>query len=442
IFNYFYSNPKFCVCLFIPVDHNYAHLLKPWRLVDINPPGTDEPDSESDSNGPLEQISMSEKQCTPAGESVQSEEFGEEKLVASDYVNASLIPGRAPGVAYCLVGGNLLPRTYIAAQAPVQHTMALFWQMVWDHRVQLVVALTRLTESGKDKCVQYWPGPSGETPSDTSTRASNTLRLGHLRIKLLRIESNPTYVKRKFILRNALSKDDQSQTVTQLHMLKWPDFSAPTERDFRSLLQAYWTERLCCTSFDAPVLVHCSAGIGRTGTFICLDQLCRQIRYYLQPSFPPPNPPTSGSKTEEPVYVNLNEYTTEAKSVVTVGNRAVDNDIPGEDAVTSGRQALLRNSDSRSAPRRRRFGLGRRKMHCIDVYKTVLWLRSNRAFMVQSEEQYLFIYRFLSFFIQETYDSGHSFQFTPALESKLTKWEYMIRSRRTLADGEGADGRK
>ncbi|CAH8581998.1 unnamed protein product [Dicrocoelium dendriticum] len=403
----------------VPFDHNYVHLLKSWRMVDIigQPTPTNCPIADASANHceapPVEKVET-------ASLDSDNKLLTEEHWIASDYVNASLVPGRAPGIAYCLVQSNLLPRTYIAAQAPVKQTRVLFWQMIWDHGVKLILTLTRLVEGPKEKCVQYWPGPADDAPSGTDSSDEKVLQLGHFTITLLQCVSNAAVVKRKFSVQNSLVSGGPPRIVVQLHMMRWPDFSAPSPVDFTSLLFTYWTERRC-TSSDAPVLIHCSAGIGRTGTFICLDQLCHQARYYLQPDFQPWNMhPTCKTPTnlDEPVYVNL-KFDSEETANSSANNHRVSglsaaaSEPCGDEYPNGGSQTAAgllsgatRNNDTRSnTARRRRFGLGRRKSHCIDIYKIVLWLRSNRSYMVQSEEQYLFIYQYLSYFIQKVNDS-------------------------------------
>ncbi|TPP67430.1 Receptor-type tyrosine-protein phosphatase zeta [Fasciola gigantica] len=224
-------------------------------------------------------------------------------------------------------------------------------------------------------------------------------------------------------------------------MMRWPDFSAPSKDHFSTLLFAYWAERRCCANAEAPVLIHCSAGVGRTGTFICLDQLCQQVRYYMQPDFEPIllASKVSTRVDEEPIYANLNGDSDElgARSSlrlldgVDTGTRVGMapsirlSKTPSESERASRdesenpcRQTLLAsgtrmNSASRggwSLGRMKRFGLGRKKTHCINVYKTVLWLRSHRSYMVQSEDQYLFIYRYLSHFIQQINNSDQIYE--------------------------------
>ncbi|VDP84315.1 unnamed protein product [Echinostoma caproni] len=423
------------------VDHNYVRLSKPWCLSDLNQSDAPTPPTKT-ANGTGGQCLLNapsngkvdDTMEIPVAESMS--ELGPEQLLVSDYTNASLVPGRAPGVAYCLVGSDRLPRTYIAAQAPVDHTRGLFWQMIWDHGVKLIVLLTKVRENGKDKCSVYWPGSTGrESPNETGTM-KRTVRFGQLTIKLRDENSTNTHVKRRFDVRRTNDPKGEERTITQLHMMQWPDFSAPSKDHFSALLFAYWAERRCCANVEAPVLIHCSAGVGRTGTFICLDQLCQQVRYYLQPDFQPfLLTATRSTVADEPIYANLNTDSDEPG----VRNSLRLGDTDGTDtpttrsskalSISAEQTATSRDADGNSAwptllpttwnvsgnrgwslGRMKRFGLGRKKTHCVNVYKTVLWLRSHRSYMVQSEDQYLFIYRYLSHFIQQINDSEQIYE--------------------------------
>lgn len=182
-----------------------------------------------------------------------------------------------------------------------------------------------------------------------------------------------------------------------------------------------WSTTSSVITDSALYSFQTSAGVGRTGTFICLDQLCQQVRYYLQPNFQPILLPNTASTRadEEPIYANLNGDSDEPGARTSL--RMVDGgdtDMVGtgtvssprlsktpsdsdrtlspthEEDESSGRQTLLFSSGNRisssgrtgwSLGKMRRFGLGRKKTHCINVYKTVLWLRSHRSYMVQSE---------------------------------------------------------
>ncbi|CAI7990937.1 Receptor-type tyrosine-protein phosphatase H [Geodia barretti] len=167
--------------------------------------------------------------------------------LGSDYINASFVSG------YC---GN----RYIAAQAPLNETIDHFWRMVWEYEIEAIVMLTKCVEMTREKSAQYWPESLSETitPGD---RLSVTLS-----------SSTPyaEYHIRKLLVKH-LTESDKTVTVTQFHYTAWPDHGVPDNvmsvirfiRHVRKLFPA--------ASQDQPLLVHCSAGVGRTGTFITLD---------------------------------------------------------------------------------------------------------------------------------------------------------------------------
>ncbi|CAI8036777.1 Tyrosine-protein phosphatase Lar, partial [Geodia barretti] len=174
--------------------------------------------------------------------------------LGSDYINASFISG---------YGGN----KYIAAQAPLNETIDHFWRMVWEYEIEAIVMLTKCVEMTREKSAQYWPESLSEiiTPGD---RLSVTLS-----------SSTPyaEYHVRKLLVKH-LTESDKSVTVTQFHYTAWPDHGVPDNvmsvirfiRHVRKLFPA--------ASQDQPLLVHCSAGVGRTGTFITLDMMMQQMK--------------------------------------------------------------------------------------------------------------------------------------------------------------------
>ncbi|KAL3878243.1 hypothetical protein ACJMK2_030608 [Sinanodonta woodiana] len=160
----------------------------------------------------------------------------------TDYINASFI------------NGYKRDNAYIAAQGTIATTLNDFWRMIWQHDVQQIVMLTGLTEQGKHKCLQYWP-------NDGSSE------YGMIRVEIIAEDVCTEYVIRSFIISKTGSK--KQKTVNQFHFTSWPDRGVPETPS--SLVQFWKKVRHSGNSHDAPILVHCSAGIGRTGTYIALD---------------------------------------------------------------------------------------------------------------------------------------------------------------------------
>ncbi|XP_067027504.1 receptor-type tyrosine-protein phosphatase S-like isoform X3 [Acropora muricata] len=167
----------------------------------------------------------------------------------SDYVNASYLHGY-----------DSTPNTYIACQGPVPGTYQDFWRMLWQENVTTVVMLTRLVEHGRTKCHQYWPDKA-ETYLDITVTNHKT-------------ETIADYAIRTFILQKKGSQERRQ--VQQFHFLVWPDKGVP-----RHATAVLALRRKVRTSHNSnnknPLVVHCSAGVGRTGAFIVIDAMLESI---------------------------------------------------------------------------------------------------------------------------------------------------------------------
>uniref|UniRef100_A0A3B3U3N9 protein-tyrosine-phosphatase n=1 Tax=Poecilia latipinna TaxID=48699 RepID=A0A3B3U3N9_9TELE len=162
-------------------------------------------------------------------------------LGKEDYINASHITS---GV--CL--------RYIAAQGPLPQTCTHFWQTVWEQQTHTIIMLTTLTERGRTKCHQYWPHPP------------EVKDYGHLSVKCHSEECNLAYVTRQFTLRHKKLAEEFS--VTHLQYVAWPDHGVPDDPSDFLLFISSVRERRKATE---PLMVHCSAGIGRTGVLITME---------------------------------------------------------------------------------------------------------------------------------------------------------------------------
>ncbi|XP_036288962.1 tyrosine-protein phosphatase non-receptor type 3 isoform X4 [Pipistrellus kuhlii] len=163
-----------------------------------------------------------------------------------DYINASHVNMEIPAA-------NLVNK-YIAAQGPLPHTCAQFWQVVWDQKLSLIVMLTTLTERGRTKCHQYWPDPP------------DVAEHGSFHIRCQSEDCTIAYVFREMLVTN--TETGEEHTVTHLQYVAWPDHGVPDDSsDFLEFVSYVRSLRV-----DAePVLVHCSAGIGRTGVLVTME---------------------------------------------------------------------------------------------------------------------------------------------------------------------------
>ncbi|XP_064112706.1 receptor-type tyrosine-protein phosphatase N2-like isoform X4 [Macrobrachium nipponense] len=169
----------------------------------------------------------------------------------SDYINASSIQTDHD------------PRNpaYIATQGPLNTTAADFWQLVWEQGSVVIVMLTRLTENGLAFCHRYWP----EEGSDLYHIYEVHLVSEHIWCD--------DYLVRSFYLKNV--KTGETRTVTQFHFLSWPDSGTPASTkallEFRRKVNKSYRGRSC------PIIVHCSDGIGRTGTYCLIDMVLNRM---------------------------------------------------------------------------------------------------------------------------------------------------------------------
>uniref|UniRef100_A0A1A8DRY3 protein-tyrosine-phosphatase n=1 Tax=Nothobranchius kadleci TaxID=1051664 RepID=A0A1A8DRY3_NOTKA len=163
-----------------------------------------------------------------------------------DYINASHIKVAPPASGVCL--------RYIASQGPLPQTFTHFWQTVWEQQIHTIIMLTTLTERGRTKCHQYWPHPPEEKD------------YGHLRVTCHSEECNLAYVTRQFTLQN--TQLDEERAVTHLQYVAWPDHGVPDDpSDFLLFISSVRERR----KGEEPLMVHCSAGIGRTGVLITME---------------------------------------------------------------------------------------------------------------------------------------------------------------------------
>ncbi|XP_043861135.1 receptor-type tyrosine-protein phosphatase V-like [Dromiciops gliroides] len=170
----------------------------------------------------------------------------------SDYINANFIPGYTR------------PQEFIATQGPLKKTLEDFWRLVWEQQVHTIVMLTVGMENGRVLCEHYWP------------LDSNPVTHGQITIRLLAEETGEDWTSREFQVQHGPQQEER--WVQQLQFTAWPDHGVPEGPSSLVTFAELVLERVQAAPATAPTLVHCSAGVGRTGTFVALVRLLQQLQ--------------------------------------------------------------------------------------------------------------------------------------------------------------------
>uniref|UniRef100_A0A672HZM7 Receptor-type tyrosine-protein phosphatase delta n=1 Tax=Salarias fasciatus TaxID=181472 RepID=A0A672HZM7_SALFA len=175
---------------------------------------------------------------------------GIEGVPGSDYMNANYIDGYRRQNAY------------IATQGSLPETFGDFWRMVWEQHTANIIMMTKLEEKSRVKCDQYWP-----------TRGTETY--GLIQVTLLDTVELATYSVRTFALYK--SGSNEKREVRHFQFTAWPDHGVP---EHPTPFLAFLRRVKACNPPDAgPMVVHCSAGVGRTGCFIVIDAMTERIKH-------------------------------------------------------------------------------------------------------------------------------------------------------------------
>ncbi|ESP04548.1 hypothetical protein LOTGIDRAFT_56066, partial [Lottia gigantea] len=168
---------------------------------------------------------------------------------SSTYINANYIQGYRK------------PRPYIATQGPLPHTINDFWRMIWHVKARRIVMLTSLAEGGKTKCNQYWP------------EHDKKMLFSVFQIQNQHEIKRADYIIRIFSMTD--SETGEKREILQYHFTSWPDHGVPT---VPTLLYFYRLVIMAGVKDEGQLVTHCSAGVGRTGTFLGLDAMIEQAR--------------------------------------------------------------------------------------------------------------------------------------------------------------------
>ncbi|CAK8696658.1 tyrosine-protein phosphatase non-receptor type 4-like [Clavelina lepadiformis] len=170
---------------------------------------------------------------------------------SSNYINANYVNIKIPGTDWT--------NHYIASQGPLPNTCADFWTMIWEQKANFIVMLTVLLERGRTKCHQYWP-ENGELA-----------QFGQWNVQSLNEKVSSSFAFRDFRLYHCheSASNSASRLIHQMQYIAWPDHGVPDDSsDFLDFILQVRQKRV---GMKEPCVVHCSAGIGRTGVLITVE---------------------------------------------------------------------------------------------------------------------------------------------------------------------------
>ncbi|KAF6317782.1 protein tyrosine phosphatase receptor type E [Rhinolophus ferrumequinum] len=173
----------------------------------------------------------------------------------TDYINASFIDGYRQ------------KDYFIATQGPLAHTVEDFWRMVWEWKCHTIVMLTEVQEREQDKCYQYWPTEGSVTHGDITIEIKSDTLSEAISIRDFLVTSNQPLAH----------QEEQTRVVRQFHFHGWPEVGTPAEgKGMIDLIAAVQKQQQ--QTGNHPITVHCSAGAGRTGTFIALSNILERVK--------------------------------------------------------------------------------------------------------------------------------------------------------------------
>lgn len=168
----------------------------------------------------------------------------------SDYINANYVDGYSD------------PAKYIATQGPLKNTMDDFWRMIWEKNVKTIVMIEEQGKENEPTCERYW-------------HETEPAEYGHVTVSLLNSCIMTDWTVREFIIWSTDQECTEKRDIFQYHFTSWPDHYVP--RDTAAFLMFHHKLKSALSVDPGPIVVHCSAGVGRTGSFIAIDSLMEQM---------------------------------------------------------------------------------------------------------------------------------------------------------------------
>ncbi|XP_052225139.1 tyrosine-protein phosphatase non-receptor type 11-like [Dreissena polymorpha] len=189
---------------------------------------------------------------------------GDPDVLGSDYINANHITAE---------DDNIEPKkSYLATQGCLQNTIVDMWRMIWQENCRVIVMTTKEVERGKIKAMRYWPDAQEKEKRMAVFK-------GTIIVKLKKEDIDKDYITRELEVTRGEQKDEV-RSVWLYHFQTWPDYGVPSDPSV--VLDFLNTVNSKQETFQkaGPIVVHCSAGIGRTGTLIVIDMILNQIKTY------------------------------------------------------------------------------------------------------------------------------------------------------------------
>jgi len=179
-----------------------------------------------------------------------------------DYINANFIRN--------YLGDKI---GYISTQGPLNSTIQDFWRMIWQEKVTVLVMLTKEFENGVNKSARYWP-------------SNRSIMFGNFQITVLSTEKDPItgddLLIRKLIVKNSKELDEPEREVIHFQYTGWPDHGLPPQSRSHHFLHLLSLVDNAIAEKGGLICIHCSAGIGRSGTFCTIHMNVHILRDHLE----------------------------------------------------------------------------------------------------------------------------------------------------------------
>jgi len=266
----------------------------------------------------------------------------------SDYINANYLKA------------DECPQVYIATQGPLPETFSHFWQMVWEQNASVVLMLTNFIEKGQHKCHEYFP----LTNKKFDTEQFELTLLGETKLLNFTERTLQLYSKKAKFARQ----------LHHIHYTSWPDHGVPTSAG--PVLELIERLRIIQPYYDAPIVVHCSAGCGRSGTFCTIDSAL----YLLANDHYCNNIANRNHLESQHLNISSDNIQLSIMNAIAKTNNSLNNpnNIPNNNNNSNGNN----RSDNENAEQ------------VPDVIFEIIYrFRHQRTWMVQTMPQYLFCYQ-------------------------------------------------